>query len=58
MNTILIYLHLVVMFLTGVFFINVFEHPVLKTFGVLNITFAIVCAYIYATSSLWQVWMI
>lgn len=54
MSTILIYLHLAVLFFVGALFCN-FESKWLKTFGVLNAVFATVYAYGYAIYSLWKV---
>lgn len=54
MNTILIYLHLAVLFFVGALLCN-FKSKVATTLGVLNATFAVVYAYGYAIYSLWQV---
>lgn len=54
MNVILIYLHLAVLFFVGALLCN-FESKVATTLGVLNATFAVVCAYGYAIYNLWAV---
>lgn len=54
MNTLLIYVHLAVLFLVGALLCN-FKSKVATTLGVLNATFAVVCAYGYAVYNLWMV---
>ena len=54
MNTILIYLHLAVIFSVGAFFISL-DRTWSKAFGALNATFALAYAYFYAIYHLWAV---
>lgn len=56
MNTLLIYVHLAVLFFVGALFCNM-EMTSAKTFGVLNAVFAVAYAYGYAIYSLWKVFM-
>jgi len=53
-NTILIYIHLAVMFGVGVLICNA-ETPWIKAFGALNVLVASATAYIYALYHLWMV---
>lgn len=54
MSTLLLYLHLGVLFFVGALFCNM-ENKWAKAFGVFNAVFAIIYAYGYAIYSLWQV---
>lgn len=54
MSTLLIYVHLAVIFSVGVMLCNI-ERIWAKTFGVFNAVFAIIYAYGYAIYNLWAV---
>ena len=54
-KTILIYLHLAVIFIVGGAFLQIDENKLLKWIGGLNVMLASILAYLYAVSQLWQV---
>lgn len=54
MKTLLIYAHLLVIFLVSRELLGVDDHIVIKAFGAINLIWVTVFAYMYAMWSLWQ----